>query len=91
METDQANIQMELEQTTIQLQAKCLVAQAFPINEYVLPSKEEVYNPEFDLTAHIVATVNIMDTEVAEKLQNKLLKVKVTHNSILTSIENLIS
>jgi hypothetical protein len=36
----------------------------------------DVHDPEDDLTAHIVETVNIVDSESAEKMAGRLIKRK---------------
>ncbi len=68
LESEQAHIRDELEQTMLQLIAQRRVAQALPVDKSVGPSIEEVYNLEDDLTAQIVATIDIVDTESPEEL-----------------------
>ncbi len=91
LESEQAHIRDELEQMTLQLIAKRRVAQALPVDEYVAPSIEEVYDPEDDLTAHIVATIDIVDTESPEELGKEVLTEKVPDESALASIETLLA
>ncbi len=76
---------------TLQLIAKHRLAQVLPVDEYVVPSIEEVYDPEDDLTAHIVATIDIVDTESPEELGKEVLTEKVPDESALASIETLLA
>ncbi len=90
LESDQANIREELERTTMELILRQHLVQALTVDEYVAPGDKEVYDPEADLTAHIVATIDLLDTEPAEELQAETPQEKVTHDTALTSIETLL-
>ncbi len=90
-ESEQARIQDNLEQLTLQLIIKRRVAHAIPVDKNVAPSIEDVYNPEDNLTTHIVATIDIFDMETPEEMGNEVPTKNVPYECVLTSIETLLA
>ncbi len=67
------------------------VVQVLALGGFVVPADEEVDDPDSDLTAHIVATIDIVDLESAEDLLEEAPQNRVSHNTALTNVDSLIS
>ncbi len=72
-----------------ELLAQRRVVQVLALDDFVVAADEEVDDPDNDLTAHIVATIDIIDTESAEDILEEAPQSRVLHNSALTNVDNL--
>ncbi len=91
LESEQAHIRQELKQMTLRLVSQRCVAQALPDDKFVTQSTEDIHDPEDDLTVHIVASIDVLDTESPEEMDEGVVAEEVPHDSALTSVENLLA
>ncbi len=84
-------LRAELEATMAQLLAQRRVINILGIDDFVMPSDEEVDDPVEDLTTHIVATIDTVDTESPEYIVNEAPQTRVTHDSAPSDADGLIA
>jgi hypothetical protein len=90
-DTDCQQIQADLTIATAQLVTRRRIPAGTSVNDYVNSAEEAVHNPDDDLVTHIVAAINIVNTEAAEDMLDEAIQNRITHKSVLTSVGNLIA
>ncbi len=81
----------ELERTMAQLIAQGRVAEVLAVDDFVMPADEDVDDPTEDLTAYIVATIDVVDTESPEDIMNDLPITQVLHTTAHANAESLLT
>jgi tetrahydromethanopterin S-methyltransferase subunit A len=84
-------LQAELEVSMAQVLAQWRVTDLLAIDDFVVPADEEVDDPAEDLTSHIVATIDTVDTESPDDIVNETPHTRVTHDSALSDADELIA
>jgi hypothetical protein len=90
-DNDVAELRDKLERTMAQLIAQRRVAEVLAVDDFVMPADEDVDDPTDDLTAHIVATSGIVDTESPEDILNEVPPAEVSHTTALANAESLLT
>ncbi len=90
-DNDVAELREELERTMAQLIAQRRVAEVLAVDDFVMPADEDVDDPTKDLTAHIVATIDVVDTESPEDILNEVPPARVSHTTALANAESLLT
>ncbi len=75
----------------LQILAQRRVVQVLALDDFVMPADEEVDDLDNDLTAHIVATIDVVDTESAEDVLEEKPQLRVTHDNALSNVDSLIT
>jgi molybdopterin converting factor small subunit len=86
-----AKLRAELEQTMSRILAQRRPVQVLALDDFVMPADEEVDDPDDNLTAHIVATIDSVNTESAEDILKETPQLQVTRDNALSNIDSLIT
>jgi hypothetical protein len=74
-----------------QILAQRRVVQVLALDNFVMPADKEVEDPDDDLTAYNVATIDVVDTKSAEDILEETLQLRVTHDNALSNVDSLIT